>query len=202
MSRQLSLAFRSGVGVDISERMIAGARTFNPGTEFMVNTDPDLRLIDDSSIDFVYSHIVLQHIRPSLQGVFIAEFMRVLTVGGVAAFQVVTEIGRDRRPVWRRAISRLPRPAKAVLRRIAGRASTSGVELEMHVIPHDLVVRIIEAHGGLIVASPFTNSADPGHNGAIRFFDRETAVARAATEPGASPILSRFYLVRRGRSRP
>jgi hypothetical protein len=73
----------------------------------------------------------------------------------------------------------------------------AAIELEMHALLDQTVTALVEQGGGTVVASPFSNSTDRDHNGAIRFFDRETAVRRPGIESAASPILSRFYFVRR-----
>jgi SAM-dependent methyltransferase len=178
--------------------MVVDARRFNPGVEFVVNRAPNLSLIPDASINFLYSHIVLQHLNPSLQAAFVREFLRVLASGGIAAFQVASAIQNTRPATWRRFASLIPPPIKENLKRIAGRpVASAAIELEMHVLPDETVEKLVEAGGGTIVASPYTNSADRDHNGAIRFFDRESALRRIHLEAGVSPVLSRFYVVRR-----
>jgi SAM-dependent methyltransferase len=198
MTRQFGRLFRTGVGIDVSDEMVAMARRLNPGLKFTVNRNPDLRFIPDGSVAFIYSHMVLQHITPSLQDTFVREFLRVLKPSGIAAFQVASENRESRRPAWRRAAARLPRPIKAGLKRLALR-STSGtaIEMEMHAMADQRVTGIVRAGGGVIVASPYTNSTDLDHNGAIRFFDRESALRRIEEESQATSWLSRFYVVRR-----
>jgi trans-aconitate methyltransferase len=205
MTRQLGLAFRTGVGIDVSEQMVEAARHFNPDLEFAVNRAPDLRFIPDASVAFVYSHMVLQHITPSLQETFVREFLRILVPGGIAAFQVATEDQEPPRSAARRAAARLPRPIKAALKqliadvgRLAGQpARSTAIDMEMHAFPDARVETVVESGGGVVVASPFTNSTDRDHNGAVRFFDRDAALARVHEESGATPWLSRFYVVRR-----
>lgn len=208
ISRQLSRVFRTGVGIDVSEQMVTVARRFNADLEFVVNRAPDLRFIPDASVAFVYSHLVLQHLTPALQEAFVREFLRILAPGGIAAFQVASESqkAQDQDPAWHRAAARLPRPVKASLKRLkaslkrlAGRpVRSAAIHMEMHVLPHQRVETIVQDEGGTVVASPFTNSTDGDHNGAVRFFDRDTALKRLHVESGTSPWLSRFYVVRRG----
>lgn len=64
MSRQLAAVFRTGVGIDVSKQMIATARLLNADLEFVVNQGPDLGFTPDVSVDFVYSHMVLQDVAP------------------------------------------------------------------------------------------------------------------------------------------
>lgn len=198
MTRQLARVFRTGVGVDVSDEMVATARRWNPDLEFAVNRSTDLRSIPDASVAFVYSHMVLQHITPSLQETFVREFLRILTPGGIAAFQVASEDLGPPRPAWRRVAARLPRPIKAGLKRLAGRpVPATAIEMEMHALPDQRVEAIVRDGGGVVVASPFTNSTDLDHNGAVRFFHRDAALRRIHEESGAAPWLSRFYIVRR-----
>jgi SAM-dependent methyltransferase len=166
-----------------------------------VNQAPNLGFIADESIDFVFSHMVLQHLSRALQETFVREFMRILAPGGIAAFQVASEIQQVQRPARYRIAARVPRLVKTSLRRLAGRpVRSSAIQIEMHVLPEATVEAIVKKANATIVASPFTNSTDPDHNGAVRFFDRDTARRRFHVESGASPFLSRFYVVSRARS--
>lgn len=93
LSAALATRFEQVVGVDISETMLATARSLGRGGErvrFVLNTEPDLGFVETGSVDVVYSSLVLQHIpkRPALG--YLAEFGRILAPGGVAAFQVAT----------------------------------------------------------------------------------------------------------------
>src|SRR5690348_8945065 len=64
LTRHLAGTFRSVSGIDISEEMIARARSLNPSLNnvaFFANPHPDLRIIADASCDFLCSIFVLQH---------------------------------------------------------------------------------------------------------------------------------------------
>src|SRR4051812_17697670 len=93
LTRALASKFEHAVGIDVSTPMIEEARRLNgvaPGRmTFEVNAVPDLRRFESGSFDVVYSRLVLQHV-PSRDLVkrYIAEFVRVLAPGGLAAFQV------------------------------------------------------------------------------------------------------------------
>ena len=89
--RPLSERVASATGVDISGEMIrraAEALADRPNVR-LAPTDGDLPGIPDGSLDFVYSHIVFQHV-PSRAAVsrYFAEAARVLKAGGVFRFQV------------------------------------------------------------------------------------------------------------------
>jgi SAM-dependent methyltransferase len=195
MSRQLRADFTDGLGLDISERMVALARDLNPGLRFEVTRGRGLPIVETGSFEFVYSHLVLQHIAPKDQKVLIREFLRILAPAGIAAFQVVTERD-DPRPAWRRTVSRALRP----FRRAKGGEpppSEGDIQMSMNILSDRDVRAIVAREGGGVVDAPFTNSADPGHNGVVRFFtDRAEAIRRLRNDPTASHLLSRFYVVR------
>src|ERR1700759_5212062 len=62
LTQALARRFRSSVGVDISQEMIAQANTLNQyeHCRYVVNTAPRLPFADNS-FSFVYSNLVLQH---------------------------------------------------------------------------------------------------------------------------------------------
>src|SRR2546428_5890286 len=78
-------------GVDIAPSMIEWARQFNRyGSRciYHVNERPDLELFASGTFDFIYSHIVLQHMEPVFSRKYITELVRVLTPGGALVFQI------------------------------------------------------------------------------------------------------------------
>ena len=86
----LAKHFPRVIGVDVSQQMIETARRLqqNPACTFVLNQAPDLRQFESGTFDFVHTCKVLQHIRPDLSVQYIGEFMRLLTPGGMAVFQV------------------------------------------------------------------------------------------------------------------
>jgi ubiquinone/menaquinone biosynthesis C-methylase UbiE len=90
LSRALSASFERVVGVDISEAMLTEARSANSkfnNIQFVRNSGDTLPGIGDSSIDFIYSNIVLQHSPRTNQRSVIKEFCRALRPGGALVFQ-------------------------------------------------------------------------------------------------------------------
>jgi hypothetical protein len=86
--------FDTCCGVDIAPSMIALAEQYNRYPQrchYYVNAFPDLRIFEDSTFDFVYSCIVLQHMYPIYSKSYIKEFLRVLRPGGVLVFQMPSE---------------------------------------------------------------------------------------------------------------
>ena len=120
LTQALSAHFPRVTGVDISSTMIEAAERHNTsaGVEYVVNDAPHLAQFGDSSFDFVYSNITLQHVPPAPALAYLAEFLRVLKPGGLAIFQL--RIGpridpgtlsawwyRLRREQWRRVWQRM-----------------------------------------------------------------------------------------------
>lgn len=61
-SKALRERFAGGYGVDIAPKMINLANSYVQGVSFSVNQKDSLKYFADQSIDFIYSHIALQHI--------------------------------------------------------------------------------------------------------------------------------------------
>lgn len=86
VSKALRKRFTSGYGVDISPKMIDLASNYVHGVSFIVNQKDSLEDFANQSIDFVYSHIALQHIPNDYQKRYINEFMRIIRGGGAGRF--------------------------------------------------------------------------------------------------------------------
>ncbi|MEO7326015.1 MAG: class I SAM-dependent methyltransferase [Dokdonella sp.] len=129
LTRALAGHFRRVIGVDVSASMIATAREMNgdvSNVEFHENASASIDGIADASVDFVFSHIVLQHIPQALALGYVEEFFRVLAPGGVAIFQFVNGPDRSLRG---RLFKRVSNRWLNILRRIAWRRHTV---FEMH----------------------------------------------------------------------
>jgi SAM-dependent methyltransferase len=104
LSQALAEKFQRVDGVDVSASMIRQAQQFNrqpEKVEYHLNVKTDLSLFPRNRFDFIYSHLVLQHIPPQDQLLYIAEFMGLLKVGGVAYFQTAHSYGwRAFIPTW------------------------------------------------------------------------------------------------------
>jgi ubiquinone/menaquinone biosynthesis C-methylase UbiE len=91
MTRAFSAYFQGCVGVDVSEKMVGLARTYNreiPNCEFIASQAARIPL-PDAIFDFVFTVLVLQHLptRASILN-YISEFIRVAKDGGVIVFQL------------------------------------------------------------------------------------------------------------------
>jgi SAM-dependent methyltransferase len=101
LSQALGARFDRCDGVDISETMITLARDFNQHGDrcrYHVNKASDLSQFADASFDFVFSMIVLQHNPPELAERYISEFLRVLSPGGVAVFDMTASLAGSALP--------------------------------------------------------------------------------------------------------
>ena len=149
LSRALSSHFDEVVGIDIAESMVTRATELNatyPGCRFVLNRRPDLSLLDDSTFDFVYSYITLQHMPAGVAGDYMREFARVLKPGGVAMFQMPTRRreGVDEVGTARSALLRL-RGALGLMVRLGRR------HMEMHTMSREEVTTVMRAAGAEVV---------------------------------------------------
>jgi SAM-dependent methyltransferase len=83
--------FQKVIGVDVSAKMIELARQFNrkrQNVEYCHNPYGDLAMFTDSSFDFVYSNLVLQHMKPVYAAHYINEFFRITRPDGIIVFQI------------------------------------------------------------------------------------------------------------------
>jgi SAM-dependent methyltransferase len=132
LSRALAAHFDRVLGIDVSASMIATARELNAdihNVEFRENAASKIMDVADASVDFVYSHMTLQHIPADLAAGYVEEFFRVLAPGGVAVFQFVSGFDRSLRG---RFFERVSNRWLNILRRIAWRRQTV---FEMHPLP-------------------------------------------------------------------
>jgi SAM-dependent methyltransferase len=139
LTRALAGSFESAVGVDIAESMIEGARQLNAeiaNAEFVLNQRSDLSAFEDGTFDFVYSNITLQHMPPNHAEGYVREFGRVLAPAGVTVFQVPSH--RTNPPAF-------PRLADAA--RSAVRALRRTKRMEMHAIPRERVLGVLDGAG-------------------------------------------------------
>ena len=72
----------------VDDRRGETAARGRPNLEFRVNTSGRLESIASGSVDLVYTLLVLQHIPPRYVREYLADFVRVLTPGGVLIFQL------------------------------------------------------------------------------------------------------------------
>ena len=156
LTRALATHFGEAIGIDVSPSMIAKARSLNAdlgNLRFIENRAARLEAIADGSIDLVYSCMTLQHIPAGLALGYVAEFLRVLAPGGVAAFQFV--VGTDRS--WRgRLFALLPNRWLNPLRRLAWRRQAV---FEMHVLEEPRLRELLVRDAGLRLLAAIDDDA-------------------------------------------
>jgi SAM-dependent methyltransferase len=201
LSQALAQRFSTGIGVDISDRMIELAKGYKPAgksIDFVQNGVGDLKIIPTASISFVYSHIVLQHISNALQRNFIAEFTRVLEPGGIAAFQIPVRDLAPRRSTPSGWKAWIPKPVKDGIKRSLGiRSEGNAVTMQMNYLREPEIARIVDVGGCDLIRLDYSNSTEPNHNGKIEFFHKAEAERRATDERHRSAMLSGFYFIRK-----
>jgi SAM-dependent methyltransferase len=91
LTQALAEEFDTCYGVDVSPKMVELAEQFNrfgDRCKYILNSRSDLSIFDANFFDFIYTHIVLQHMPPELMKGYLREFIRTLKVGGILVFQV------------------------------------------------------------------------------------------------------------------
>ena len=94
LTQALCERFERCDGVDIAPSMIRLAEKFNRFKEkcnYRVSSTDDLSMFADSSLDFIYTAHVLQHMEPRYARRYISEFHRILRPGGVMVFEMTTD---------------------------------------------------------------------------------------------------------------
>jgi SAM-dependent methyltransferase len=91
LTQALAKRFAECTGVDISPTMIQWAEKLNQHggqCKYFMNDSEQLAGLPDNYFGFVYSSIVLQHIRARYISCYLREFVRVLRPGGILVFQL------------------------------------------------------------------------------------------------------------------
>ncbi|MEP7043296.1 MAG: class I SAM-dependent methyltransferase [Dokdonella sp.] len=163
LSRALAAHFDQVVGIDVSASMIAAARELNTdigNIEFRENASPRIEGVADASVDFVFSHITLQHIPTTLAAGYVEEFFRVLAPGGVAVFHFVDEADASLRGrLFGAASNRWLNP----LRRLLWRRREV---FEMHALPERELLARLGRHADLRLLLALDDAAaGPGWRG-------------------------------------
>jgi len=188
LTQPLCRHFEKCYGVDISPTMIAGAGRYNRfGTacEYLLNDSPDLHRFENDTFDFTCAYIVLQHMPADISKGYISEFIRVLKPGGLLMFQVPSTLrpmqetsDAGQQPV-RPAVTPSRSSASATIQEVCsplkaamwrqteepGAPNETSEHLEqlidMHGIPREEVVRVIEAARATLVHVVEDDSAGP-----------------------------------------
>ena len=164
LAQALAVRFGAVVGVDASPTMIRLAREANErhNCRFLLNERSDLQLLDDDRFEFVYTSIVLQHMKPKLSAGYLRELARTCAPGGTLVFQLADR--REAGDLSQRSAHRF-RSLWGALWRLVHREP--GVE--MHGVPEAAVRRLAAESGLRVVDVQLTNSCEPEFAGRLRF---------------------------------
>lgn len=160
LTQALCKYFKRCYGVDISSSMLSGAARYNHfgnSCRYLLNSAADLRWFPNEAFDFIYSHLVLQHIPPEASQQYIAEFVRILKAGGLLIFQAPSE-----QRVAEQSTS-TPAPERVPCRNDVATAEPatdrhSGL-IDMHALPREQVTNVVRNSGGTFVQVQEYNSA-------------------------------------------
>lgn len=95
LTQALCQHFNECYGVDIAPSMIELAKQYNcqgNKCKYYLNEQENLSLFENNFFDFIYSKIVLQHMKPEYSKNYIRELVRVLAPGGLLVFQIPSEL--------------------------------------------------------------------------------------------------------------
>jgi len=171
LTRALSDYFPECWGVDISPTMIRLAKEFNldrPACHFCLNERDDLQAFPDGKVGFIYTSIVLQHIKREYVSRYLLELVRILKAGGVFVFQVPET---ERSSIIARLRSAVG-DVRSNIYRLLRRKSIKAYRMEMHCFPEKDIRRLFSTQPVRIVDVRLTNSSTGGFNGDLRFLDR------------------------------
>lgn len=187
LTQALATRFDEVVGVDVSPTMIRLADELNRQrgvARYVLNQSPALEQFDTADFDFVYSDIVLQHLRPEAAVRYLTEFLRLLSPGGITVFQLPSH--------KRTAAEQLPRPVS--LPAEAYRASlqvVAGLPRSLRSAERALVTVEVRNAGPLVWDQTVTGSIRLGNHwrdsrGAMLIQDDGRAALPSVVDPGAS----------------
>lgn len=107
LSQALAEHFDEVIGVDVAPSMINEAASYNKQGDrvrYILNERPDLSVLPDESVDFVYTEITLMHMEPRYSLEYIREFLRVTRSNGMVVFHIPDPTPRqglrDKLPRW------------------------------------------------------------------------------------------------------
>jgi SAM-dependent methyltransferase len=151
LTQALATHFEGVTGVDIAPSMLELAATYNGfgrGCTYILNEGDNLHIFAENTFAFVYSNYTLQHMPPEHATRDIREFIRVLRPGGIAVFQLPCATVRTAREHIEAA---LPPRLLRLFRRVNHGTWTDGPMMETHVMPREMVERVLTDSGAQVV---------------------------------------------------
>jgi SAM-dependent methyltransferase len=161
LTQALARRFEHADGVDASEEMVRLADEYSgdlANCSFHLSRENDLSQFESGSYDFVYSMIVLQHMKPKYALRYANEFLRVLGRGGVAWFQLpeaslFRSVARQRPQLPARLAGRVvPEALLRGLVHLRGRIFGEFPRVEVFCVPRKHVLAAVAAQGCEVLA--------------------------------------------------
>jgi SAM-dependent methyltransferase len=152
LTHALADHFDQVIGLDIAPSMIDVARRLHAGVrnvEFRVNASNRLESVESDSVDLVYTLLVLQHIAPRYIREYLAEFVRVLSPGGVLVFQLPAESPLPVVVEGSGLKKILPIPVISMIRKV--RRLREFPRMEIHGLPRSEVEELLASLGAPVV---------------------------------------------------
>jgi SAM-dependent methyltransferase len=180
LTQPLADHFRTVIGVDIAESMLAEARRLNTAGDrcvFVRNDRPDLRRYPNESFDLVYTSLVLQHLPPGAAMGYVREFARLLRPGGLVVFSLPVRLSNSAKG---RALRLAPAGILALYRRLRRRP-----HMPMNPVPRDEVLAVL-AEAALTVECVEADDTSGGR--AWRGFRYAASKAAVASDAGLSRL--------------
>jgi len=152
LTHALADHFDQVTGLDIAPSMIDAARRLHAGirnVEFRVNASNRLESVESDSVDLVYTLLVLQHMAPRYIRAYLAEFVRVLSPGGVLVFQLPAESPLPVVVEGSGLKKILPIPVISMIRKV--RRLREFPRMEIHGLPRGEVEELLASLGAPVV---------------------------------------------------
>lgn len=158
LSQALAEYFEEVYGVDIAASMINLANLYNTAPQkckYMLNEYDNLDIFYDNTFDFIYTNIVLQHMKPKYSKKYIVELIRILKANGSLVFQLPSERVRDNKPykvILRRFIPAFLLDYLFYVRlKLSNKLSGSGPAMEMYAIKKQNVIDLLTQNGAKVI---------------------------------------------------
>ncbi len=185
LSRALTPYFDQVIGIDAAPSMIAQAKESNidykAKLDFKTNELTSLPIVEDNSISFIMSMIVLQHIPTVQSQEFVGSFIKKLKSGGILLIQVPSK--DIRKP---NLIQRIKSTIK-IKERLAQVGIGKGFNMSMNCISEDSIQNITEQENAVILKTLYTNHTEPEYNGKLKIMAKEDSV----------DFVSNLYLIKK-----
>lgn len=175
----LAKYFNTVFGVDVSSKMINLANRYKNTNKshYILNQENNLKIFNDNSIDFVYSNITLQHMKPKYTKKYIKEFIRITKPDGLIVFQLASDPKENTAGV----ITILKRKIKkiipyGILDFYRRRKENKEIIMDMYGIKKDCINKIVKKQGATIIKIVKNDSAGKEWN-SYKYFIKKLCIS-------------------------